>query len=79
LAGGDSGYQAGGPAHPPRRLDHPHLGNGRRAPGPWCRPRLTGAIGEPQQIAAANLYLMENEFVTGTVLTVDGGFILTGN
>ena len=36
-------------------------------------------IGEPQQIAAAHLYLMENQFVTCTVLTVDGGLILTGN
>jgi NAD(P)-dependent dehydrogenase (short-subunit alcohol dehydrogenase family) len=44
-----------------------------------ARRALTGAIGEPQQIAAANLYLMENQFVTGTVLTVDGGLILTGN
>ena len=40
---------------------------------------LTKTIGEPDQIAAAHLYLMENRFVTGTVLTVDGGFILTGN
>lgn len=45
----------------------------------FARRALTGAIGEPQQIAAANLYLMQNQFVTGTVLTVDGGFILTGN
>lgn len=40
---------------------------------------LTGAIGEPDQIAATHLFLMENRFVTGTVLTVDGGFILTGS
>ena len=40
---------------------------------------LTKTTGEPHQIAAAHLYLMENRFVTGTVLTVDGGFILTGN
>ena len=45
----------------------------------FARRALTGAIGEPQQIAAAHLYLMENQFVTGTVLTVDGGLILTGN
>jgi NAD(P)-dependent dehydrogenase (short-subunit alcohol dehydrogenase family) len=31
------------------------------------------------QIAATHLYLMENRFVTGTVLTVDGGFVLTGS
>ncbi|GAA3431175.1 SDR family oxidoreductase [Kutzneria kofuensis] len=37
---------------------------------------LTKAIGEADQIAATNLYLMENGFVTGAVLTVDGGFIL---
>jgi NAD(P)-dependent dehydrogenase (short-subunit alcohol dehydrogenase family) len=45
----------------------------------FARRALTGAVGEPQQIAAAHLYLMENNFVTGTVLTVDGGLILTGN
>ena len=40
---------------------------------------LTKTIGEADQIAATHLYLMENRFVTGTVLTVDGGFLLTGN
>ena len=30
-------------------------------------------------IAATHLYLMKNRFVTGTVLTVDGGFVLTGS
>jgi NAD(P)-dependent dehydrogenase (short-subunit alcohol dehydrogenase family) len=40
---------------------------------------LTKTIGEPDQIAATHLYLMENSFVTGTVLTVDGGSVLTGN
>ncbi|MFJ6738387.1 SDR family oxidoreductase [Streptomyces sp. NPDC091279] len=39
---------------------------------------LTHSIGEADQIAAAHLYLMENRFVTGTVLTVDGGAILAG-
>jgi NAD(P)-dependent dehydrogenase (short-subunit alcohol dehydrogenase family) len=37
---------------------------------------LTKTIGEPDQITAAHLYLMENGFVTGTVLTVDGGAVL---
>ena len=45
----------------------------------FAQRALTKTVGEPQQIAAANLYLMENQFVTGTVLTVDGGLILTGN
>ena len=40
---------------------------------------LTKSIGEADQIAAAHLYLMENHFVTGTVLTVDGGALLAGN
>jgi NAD(P)-dependent dehydrogenase (short-subunit alcohol dehydrogenase family) len=40
---------------------------------------LTKTVGEPGQIAATHLYLMENSFVTGTVLTVDGGSILTGS
>jgi NAD(P)-dependent dehydrogenase (short-subunit alcohol dehydrogenase family) len=40
---------------------------------------LTGTIGAPEQLAAAHLYLMQNEYVTGTVLTVDGGLLLTGS
>ncbi len=40
---------------------------------------LTKTIGDADQIAATHLYLMENHFVTGTVLTVDGGSVLTGN
>lgn len=37
---------------------------------------LTGSIGEAEQIAATHLYLMQNGFVTGTVITVDGGSLL---
>jgi NAD(P)-dependent dehydrogenase (short-subunit alcohol dehydrogenase family) len=40
---------------------------------------LTGTIGEPEQIASAHLYLMQNRYVTGTVQTVDGGLLLAGN
>jgi NAD(P)-dependent dehydrogenase (short-subunit alcohol dehydrogenase family) len=40
---------------------------------------LTKTIGQADQIAATHLYLMANRFVTGTVLTVDGGSVLTGN
>jgi NAD(P)-dependent dehydrogenase (short-subunit alcohol dehydrogenase family) len=40
---------------------------------------LTGTVGEPEQIAAAHLYLMQNQYVTGTVQTVDGGLLLAGN
>jgi NAD(P)-dependent dehydrogenase (short-subunit alcohol dehydrogenase family) len=40
---------------------------------------LTSTMGDADQIAATHLYLMENRFVTGTVLTVDGGAILTGS
>jgi NAD(P)-dependent dehydrogenase (short-subunit alcohol dehydrogenase family) len=40
---------------------------------------LTKSIGEADQIAAAHLYLMENQFVTGTVLTVDGGAVIAGS
>jgi NAD(P)-dependent dehydrogenase (short-subunit alcohol dehydrogenase family) len=32
-----------------------------------------GRIGQPEDIAHAIEFLMTNEFVTGTVLTVDGG------
>ena len=36
---------------------------------------LTGAMGTPEDIAAAAAYLISDDarFVTGTVLTVDGG------
>ncbi|OZB89152.1 MAG: short-chain dehydrogenase [Microbacterium sp. 14-71-5] len=37
---------------------------------------LTGTVGTAEQIAAAHLYLMQNDFVTGTVLTLDGGALL---
>jgi NAD(P)-dependent dehydrogenase (short-subunit alcohol dehydrogenase family) len=40
---------------------------------------LTKTIGETDDIAATHLYLMENRFVTGTVLTVDGGLTMTGS
>ncbi len=40
---------------------------------------LTGTVGEPEHIAAAHMYLMQNKYVTGTVQTVDGGLLLTGN
>ncbi len=39
---------------------------------------LLGTIGEPEHIALAHLYLMQNRYVTGTVLTVDGGLLLAG-
>ena len=39
---------------------------------------LIGTIGEPEDIALAHLYLMQNSYVTGTVLTVDGGLLLAG-
>jgi NAD(P)-dependent dehydrogenase (short-subunit alcohol dehydrogenase family) len=37
---------------------------------------LTDRVGEPQEIAQAHVYLMENDFVTGTVLSIDGGAAL---
>ena len=36
---------------------------------------LTKTIGDADEIAAMYLSLMENRFVTGTVLTVDGGLV----
>ncbi len=39
---------------------------------------LLGTIGEPEEIALAHLYLMQNRYVTGTVLTIDGGLLLAG-
>jgi meso-butanediol dehydrogenase / (S,S)-butanediol dehydrogenase / diacetyl reductase len=35
---------------------------------------LTGTFGRPEDVAAAALYLATAPFVTGAVLTVDGGW-----
>lgn len=40
---------------------------------------LLGAVGEAGEIALAHTYLMKNRYVTGTVLTVDGGLLLAGS
>jgi NAD(P)-dependent dehydrogenase (short-subunit alcohol dehydrogenase family) len=37
---------------------------------------LTRRVGEAHEIAQTHLYLMQNEFVTGTVISVDGGAAL---
>jgi NAD(P)-dependent dehydrogenase (short-subunit alcohol dehydrogenase family) len=44
--------------------------------GALAERTITKTVGQPDQIAAAHLYLMDNRFVTGTVLTVDGGAVL---
>jgi NAD(P)-dependent dehydrogenase (short-subunit alcohol dehydrogenase family) len=40
---------------------------------------LMGTVGEPEEIALAHLYLMQNRYVTGTVLTVDGRLLLAAS
>jgi NAD(P)-dependent dehydrogenase (short-subunit alcohol dehydrogenase family) len=35
-----------------------------------------GRVGEPSDIAAAYVYLMNQQYATGTILTVDGGGVL---
>jgi len=54
-----------------RAQDDPHI----LARLPQLQP-LTGAMGTPEDIAAAAAYLISDDarFVTGTVLTVDGGW-----
>lgn len=37
---------------------------------------LVGRIGRPEELADAALFLMKNGYVTGTTLTIDGGFLL---
>ena len=36
-----------------------------------------GRVAQPEEIAHAVLFLMTNEYVTGTTLTIDGGFTLS--
>ena len=53
-------------------------------PAPQREPRfkalaartLVKKLGEPDEVAAAFLFLMENGFITGSVITVDGGLLL---
>ena len=33
-------------------------------------------MGEPEEVAEAFLFLMGNGFVTGSVITIDGGLLL---
>jgi NAD(P)-dependent dehydrogenase (short-subunit alcohol dehydrogenase family) len=35
-----------------------------------------GRVGEPADIAAAYVYLMNEEYATGSIVTVDGGHVL---
>ncbi len=37
---------------------------------------LTRTVGEAEDLALAHIHLMQNRYVTGTVLTVDGGLLL---
>lgn len=43
----------------------------------FAQRALTKTVGTAEQVAATHLYLMQNQFVTGTVLTVDGGSLLS--
>jgi NAD(P)-dependent dehydrogenase (short-subunit alcohol dehydrogenase family) len=38
---------------------------------------LVGSVGEPEQIAEAYLYLMQNGFMSGQTVVIDGGGLLT--
>lgn len=38
---------------------------------------LAGSIGRPQDLAEAYLYLMKDQFISGTTITSDGGSLLT--
>jgi NAD(P)-dependent dehydrogenase (short-subunit alcohol dehydrogenase family) len=40
------------------------------------RGLLVGRVGEPEEIAAAYLYLMSNGFSTGAIVELDGGHVL---
>ena len=45
---------------------------------PRCRRQcLTPCLGTPEDIARAMVYLADAEFVTGQVLPVNGGFVIT--
>lgn len=37
---------------------------------------LTGTVGQPEDVAHGYLYLMSSAFATGTVIVIDGGFLI---
>ena len=41
------------------------------------RDHLIPRVGKPEEVAPAALFLLENEFVTGSIVDVDGGAILS--
>jgi len=41
------------------------------------RNNLIPRAGKPEEVASAAIFLLENEFVTGTIVDVDGGAIVT--
>lgn len=41
------------------------------------RDHLIPRVGQPEEVAAAAIFLLENQFVTGTIVDVDGGAILS--
>ena len=41
------------------------------------RDYLIPRAGTAEEVAAAGIFLLENEFVTGTIVDVDGGAIVT--
>lgn len=42
----------------------------------WRANTLVGELGTPEDVAEAYLYLMKDRFVTGTVISTDGGRLL---
>lgn len=50
------------------------LGNDAIAYMEACAP--VGRLGEPEEIAHTAIYAIENEFLTGAELVVDGGYII---
>ena len=52
-----------------------HARNGIEDPDSLAGLHLLDRIGEPEEIASAALFLASSEFVTGTILKVDGGHV----
>jgi NAD(P)-dependent dehydrogenase (short-subunit alcohol dehydrogenase family) len=45
----------------------------------WKEGNLLKKIGDPEEIAAALVFLLKSEFITGQVLFIDGGRHLKGS
>ena len=54
-----------------------HGDNAEEKLKPRVEKHLINRIGKPEEVALAAIYLMENQYVTGQIIHIDGGYFLS--